>query len=127
MQTLLNITIKEEGTLVVSSDCLKVEVEQNLPTILGWRHNTFSVRDYQSEHPILLQNLIDWRREKARAQNISAFVILTNRTLCALADKAPASDEELLGLVGFGPKKLADYGSELLDLVARSIEAEESL
>jgi len=127
MQTLLNITIKEEGTLVVSSDCLKVEVEQNLPTILGWRHNTFSVRDYQSEHPILLQNLIDWRREKARAQNISAFVILTNRTLCALADKAPASDKELLGLVGFGPKKLADYGSELLDLVARSIEAEESL
>lgn len=127
MQTLLNITIKEDGTLVVSSDCLKVEVEQNLPSILGWRHNTLSVQDYKSEHPILLQNLIDWRREKARSQNLSAFVILTNRTLCALADKAPASDEELLGLAGFGPKKLADYGSELLDLVARSIEAEESL
>lgn len=127
MQTLLNITIKEDGTLAVSSDCLKVEVEQNLPSILGWRHNTLSVQDYKSEHPILLQNLIDWRREKARSQNLSAFVILTNRTLCALADKAPASDEELLGLAGFGPKKLADYGSELLDLVARSIEAEESL
>lgn len=127
MQTLLNITIKEEGTLLVSSDCLKVEVEQNLPSILGWRHNTISARDYKSEHPTLLQNLIEWRREKAKAQNISAFMILNNRTLCALADKAPASDEELLGLVGFGPRKLADYGSELLDLVARSIEAEEGL
>jgi hypothetical protein len=29
--------------------------------------------------------------------------------------------------VGFGHRKLADYGSELLDLVARSIEAEEGL
>jgi ribonuclease D len=127
MQTLLNITIKEEGTLVVSSDCLKVEVEENLPSILGWRHNTLSVRDYKSQHPILLRNLIDWRREKAKAQNISAFVILTNRTLCAMSDKAPASEEELLGLSGFGPKKLAEYGSELLDLVARSIETEEGL
>ena len=127
MQTLLNITIKEEGTLVVSSDCLKVEVQENLPSILGWRHNTLSVRDYKSEHPILLKNLIEWRREKAKALNASAFVILTNRTLCAMADKAPASDEELLGLSGFGPKKLADYGSELLDLVSRSIEAEEGL
>lgn len=127
MQTLLNITIKEEGTLVVSSDCLKVEVEENLPSILGWKHTTLSVRDYKSQHPILLQNLIEWRRDKAKQQNNSAFVILTNRTLCAMADKAPASDEELLGLVGFGPKKLAEYGSELLDLVARSIEAEESL
>jgi hypothetical protein len=44
-----------------------------------------------------------------------------------MSDKAPASEEELLGLSGFGPKKLAEYGSELLDLVARSIETEEGL
>jgi hypothetical protein len=60
------------------------------------------------------ERLRKWRTERARLDGVSHFVILTNRQLAAVAEKAPASLAALLALDGIGQGKLSRYGADLL-------------
>ena len=66
----------------------------------------------------LLARLIDWRRERARADGVPAYVVADNKTLAAIAARRPADEAQLLGVPGIGQRKIAMYGDELLQLVA---------
>ena len=66
----------------------------------------------------LLARLIDWRRERARADGVPAYVVADNKTLAAIAARRPADETQLLGVPGIGQRKVAMYGDELLQLVA---------
>jgi DNA helicase-2/ATP-dependent DNA helicase PcrA len=66
----------------------------------------------------LLARLIDWRRERARADGVPAYVVADNKTLAAIAARRPASADQLLGVPGIGQRKVAMYGEDLLQLVA---------
>ena len=66
----------------------------------------------------LLARLIDWRRERARADGVPAYVVADNKTLAAIAARRPADETQLLGVPGIGQRKVAMYGTELLQLVA---------
>ncbi len=71
----------------------------------------------------LLDRLTAWRREESRSRSVPAFVVATDATLQALAELAAASDEppgraDLVGVVGLGPRKLADFGGALEALLA---------
>ncbi len=68
----------------------------------------------------LLEALREWRLREARKRRIPAFRILPNRTLLAIAEAAPADEDELLGVSGVGPKVLEKYGSGLLELVRQN-------
>ena len=70
-----------------------------------------------SQHPELVQALIDWRREKYQKDNVPAYVILHQKTLLAIADIAPTTKEELLCVKGFGKSKCDKYGDEILEVV----------
>ncbi|MEC9395858.1 MAG: ATP-dependent DNA helicase UvrD2 [Actinomycetota bacterium] len=59
-----------------------------------------------------------WRTETARAADVSAYRILTNATLDALAEARPTNVDELLAVSGIGPRKVEDFGAELLALLA---------
>ena len=59
-------------------------------------------------------NLKAWRAEVAREHNLPAYVIFHDATLAAIAERNPASLEELHGISGLGAKKLDAYGSEVL-------------
>lgn len=59
-----------------------------------------------------------WRASAARANGVPAHVLLHDATLKALATRRPATADELLGVPGLGPVKVARYGAVLLDLVA---------
>jgi DNA helicase II / ATP-dependent DNA helicase PcrA len=59
-----------------------------------------------------------WRRKRAEADGVPAYVVFNDRTLAALAERRPRSRGELLAVEGIGPAKLDRYGEELLGLLA---------
>jgi DNA helicase II / ATP-dependent DNA helicase PcrA len=59
-----------------------------------------------------------WRRKRAEADGVPAYVVFNDRTLAALAERRPRSRGELLAVDGIGPAKLDRYGDELLGLLA---------
>jgi DNA topoisomerase-3 len=72
----------------------------------------------QEVHPALLAALKAWRLEEAHRRGVPAFRIFSDRTLKAVATSRPRNEEELLGLYGFGPKNVRQYGSKVLKIVA---------
>jgi DNA helicase-2/ATP-dependent DNA helicase PcrA len=65
----------------------------------------------------LLERLIDWRRQRARADGVPAYVVADNKTLAAIAVRRPSDGVALLGVPGIGQRKVATYGDEILDIV----------
>ncbi|AVP56594.1 DNA helicase RecQ [Pulveribacter suum] len=63
-------------------------------------------------------NLKAWRAEVAREHNLPAYVIFHDATLAAIAERNPASTQELQGISGMGAKKLEAYGAEVLRVIA---------
>ena len=61
-----------------------------------------------------------WRGEVAREHNLPAYVIFHDATLAAIAERAPATLEDLQGISGIGSKKLEAYGAEVLRCVCAS-------
>ena len=71
----------------------------------------------RSDGPIAEQ-LRAWRRKRAEADGVPAYVVFNDRTLAALSERRPRSRGELLAVEGIGPNKLDRYGDELLTLLA---------
>ncbi|GAA3757652.1 ATP-dependent DNA helicase UvrD2 [Plantactinospora mayteni] len=65
----------------------------------------------------LLDRLRDWRARVAGAQKVPAYVVFTDATLLALAERRPTRPAELLAIAGIGPRKVALYGDAVLALV----------
>jgi len=65
----------------------------------------------------LVEALRQWRLELAREQGVPAYHILSNKVLEALARAQPRSEVELLAVKGIGPKKLEEFGGEILRIV----------
>ncbi|RAY13319.1 ATP-dependent DNA helicase [Actinomadura craniellae] len=65
----------------------------------------------------LLLRLKEWRAGVAREQKVPAYVVFTDVTLQAIAERGPATLEELAGIPGVGAAKLDRHGSAVLALV----------
>ncbi|RYF25108.1 MAG: RecQ family ATP-dependent DNA helicase, partial [Comamonadaceae bacterium] len=63
-------------------------------------------------------NLKAWRAEVAREHNLPAYVIFHDATLAAIAERDPASLDDLQGISGMGAKKLEAYGADVLRVCA---------
>ncbi|PZF94199.1 ATP-dependent DNA helicase UvrD2 [Micromonospora deserti] len=66
----------------------------------------------------LHERLREWRRRVADRQRVPAYVVFTDATLVALAERRPTRPEELIAIAGIGPRKLGLYGESVLALVA---------
>ncbi|MCV0402882.1 MAG: ATP-dependent DNA helicase UvrD2 [Chloroflexi bacterium] len=75
---------------------------------------TFELSD--ADEP-LLEKLIAWRRERARADVVPAYVVADNKTLAAIAARRPTDEDGLLAVPGIGQRKVATYGPEILEIV----------
>jgi len=62
--------------------------------------------------------LKEWRRETAIAGSVPAFVVMSDKTLLAIAAKRPENERELIMIPGIGPAKLEAYGDEILAMCA---------
>ncbi|MFE9656079.1 ATP-dependent DNA helicase UvrD2 [Micromonospora sp. NPDC006431] len=65
----------------------------------------------------LYERLREWRQRVAEAQKVPAYVVFTDATLTALAERKPGRSEELIAIAGIGPRKLGLYGDTVLALV----------
>ncbi|HNI71275.1 MAG TPA: HRDC domain-containing protein, partial [Marmoricola sp.] len=65
----------------------------------------------------LFATLREWRRTRAEADQVPAYVVFSDATLEALAETRPTSTTALLEINGIGQTKLERYGSELLQLL----------
>ena len=61
-----------------------------------------------------------WRIAQAKEFGIPAFHVINNRTLIAIANARPASEEELLAVTGMGPVKMEQFGADVLALIAEA-------
>jgi DNA helicase-2/ATP-dependent DNA helicase PcrA len=66
----------------------------------------------------LFERLRQWRIRVASAQKVPAYVVFTDATLTALAERRPGRSEELVAIAGIGPRKLGLYGDAVLLLIA---------
>ena len=69
----------------------------------------------------LLEKLIEWRRLRARADGVPAYVVADNKTLAAIASRRPADEPALLAVPGIGQRKIATYGDEILAILAGAV------
>jgi DNA helicase-2/ATP-dependent DNA helicase PcrA len=81
---------------------------EELPTV-----SSFDVGDP------LYDALARWRRARAREEGVPAFHVFGNRVLVEIAERRPATLDELAAVPGIGPAKLARYGEEVLAVVAQ--------
>ncbi len=61
------------------------------------------------------QTLREWRRTRAQADGVPAYVVFHDSVLRAIAAARPATLGELAQVSGVGPAKLERYGPEVLD------------
>jgi ATP-dependent exoDNAse (exonuclease V) alpha subunit len=66
----------------------------------------------------LFEKLKTWRSQRAQADKVPAFMIAHNAALSAVAAARPATSQQLLGLSGFGSRKVEAYGPDILAIVA---------
>ena len=66
----------------------------------------------------MLERLKEWRKSRARADGVPAYVIFHDKTLEEIADLLPKDWADLAAISGVGPTKLERYGDEVLAVVA---------
>lgn len=66
----------------------------------------------------MFEQLRAWRRDRASADAVPAYVVLHDKTLRELAVVKPRSPADLAAVSGFGPAKIERYGDDLLALIA---------
>jgi DNA helicase II / ATP-dependent DNA helicase PcrA len=59
-----------------------------------------------------------WRAERAKADEVPAYVVFHDTTLHEIAARRPASREELSAIAGVGPTKLERYADGVLETLA---------
>jgi DNA helicase-2/ATP-dependent DNA helicase PcrA len=71
----------------------------------------------------LYQALKRWRLQRAKTDDIPAYVVFHNTTLAEIAERRPRSITELALVPGVGPAKLERYGAELLEALESDPES----
>ena len=75
-------------------------------------------RRSEEELPPAFRTLKQWRLERAKADEVPAYVVFHNSTLEQIAERGPRTLSELAAVPGVGPTKLERYGEEVLAALA---------
>ncbi|MGB7819205.1 MAG: HRDC domain-containing protein, partial [Ornithinibacter sp.] len=62
----------------------------------------------------LFEALREWRLATAKEADVPAFVVFTDATLTAIAERVPNDTASLARIGGVGPAKLERYGAAVL-------------
>lgn len=71
----------------------------------------------------LLSALKAKRRALAEAQGVPAYVVFPDRTLIEMAERKPATLDDMAGVTGVGAKKLESYGAAFLAVINGAADA----
>jgi DNA helicase-2/ATP-dependent DNA helicase PcrA len=67
---------------------------------------------------VLFERLKEWRRKRANADGVPAYVVFHDRTLAEIAERGCRDRAALAAISGVGPAKLERYADEVLAVVA---------
>jgi len=73
-----------------------------------------------SESPgddLVFDRLRAWRIDRARAQGVPPFFVLSDAVLHAIAAHRPREVAELKFVKGMGPKKVEQYGADIVHII----------
>jgi DNA helicase-2/ATP-dependent DNA helicase PcrA len=68
----------------------------------------------------LFDRLKEWRRKRAQADGVPAYVVFHDRTLAEIADRKCKDWADLAAISGVGPAKLERYADEILEIIGES-------
>lgn len=69
------------------------------------------------EEQQLYEKLREWRREKAKEENVPGYIIARNVSLRLLAKSAVTTEDDLLSIRGLGPRSVEKYGAAMLEVL----------
>lgn len=79
---------------------------------------SFSADTKLTEEELTIYNALkQWRADKAKTENISSFVIAYDTELITIAKVGIEDIEDFKNIKGFGEKKIAKYGQEIIALL----------
>lgn len=124
MATLLLISQEQDGSLTTFTNVFEPLTPSQLMQVFpalqklypGLRHGPIP---YDGPNPELAKELIAWRRKRSQELDVSAYIILSQSTLYAIADAAPQNEDELMNIPGFGQKKMDLYGMDILKITCQ--------
>lgn len=70
----------------------------------------------------LFLKLKNWRTARAKKDKLPAYIIAHDSALSAVAAAQPTTSQQLLGVPGFGAKKVLAYGPEILAIVSAHLQ-----
>jgi DNA helicase-2/ATP-dependent DNA helicase PcrA len=73
--------------------------------------------------PELVDALKRWRKERASADRVPAYIVLSDAHLEGIASRRPTSLDALARCTGIGPTKLERYGDEIVAVIADATTA----
>ena len=68
----------------------------------------------------LSARLIEWRDATAAERGVPTFVVFTDVTMRAVAERRPGTEKDLLDIPGIPRSKMRLYGDQLLAIVAEA-------
>ncbi|WP_342528279.1 HRDC domain-containing protein [Chryseomicrobium sp. FSL W7-1435] len=109
---------RKDKVLNLSDYTIQTEVLSEEPTpqiVVTVQEEVVSSSDNREE---LRASLSEFRKELAKRTNRKAYYIFTNQTLESLLDKQPQTRAELMKIDGIGPKKVEEFGDDLLVILS---------
>ena len=85
---------------------------------LGLQPRQTARREPEPDDPVFAA-LKQWRLERARADEVPAYVVFHNSTLAEIAGRKPQTLRDLATVPGVGPTKLDRYGDDVLSVLNR--------
>ncbi len=80
-------------------------------------------RDLDDRGRAVLQALLDWREEVARARDVPPFKVMGTEALLALARRAETQALDLKGVPGLSPRLIATLGEGIREAIRRGYQA----
>jgi ATP-dependent DNA helicase RecQ len=74
------------------------------------------------KNKVLYESLKEMRRNLAKNLGVPPFMIFHDAALKELSSYCPQTEEDLLNINGIGPKKVEQYGVEIMDHITRFVE-----
>ena len=107
--------VHEKGFDITSYQKCKVDFVLEKPK----KKKSVKVEETYSDikHPKLIKILTKWRTTHAKEDGMPAYVILTQKSLLAIADQLPRDRKALLKIPGMGAAKVNRYGAEIIQMV----------
>lgn len=81
-------------------------------------------KELSPQQMAVLQQLVDYRQEKAEMLNRPLFKIISDKTLVAIAESKPETLDDLPDIPGMTKRQIGHHGRAILKAVQRGLQAE---